>query len=133
MKATTLNSLRTIIERALYSKVSVLVEEVRKQEVAHIFEQVLVEADPKPKVEKDHMGQPVPPTEDQLKAYFEGMASIHIEDQLKAAHDRWKEAAEEAEKHKGSDSVEANFAKANLKTVDAEIAIAGSVLRDRNK
>ena len=92
-------TIERIIEAALYSKASALLEEVRKQQAAILLgEQVLNEADPKPKVEKDHNGDPVIPSEKQFNDYFSDMQSKHVQDMLDSAKERWKKAADELDK-----------------------------------
>lgn len=58
-------------------------------------ESVLNEADPLPRIEKDHEGNPVIPTTDQFREYFKGMAAHFIHDRLEKAHELWKIAANE--------------------------------------
>jgi hypothetical protein len=98
----------------------------------HIKDSVLSEADPYPKVERDHKGEPVNPTIDQFRQYFESMAAVHIHDRLMAAHTRWTEAAEKAERLKISDSTEAKYAVANLKALEDEIKVAKEVLKSKS-
>jgi len=87
---TSFQNIKTVIEERLYKKLAVLIEAAKMQEAAGI----LNEADPKPRVEKDHEGKPVVPTTDQYKEYFEAMAAEHIQAQLDTVKERWKLAAE---------------------------------------
>ena len=118
---------KATLESVLYSKAAKYLEAVRLQETASLFEQVLNESDPKPRVEKDIKGQPVVPSEEQYREYFEGMKAVHIADQLQKAHDRWEEAAKKAE---GSDN---KFAKAEVEAIAKEMSVAKEVLQGKQE
>jgi hypothetical protein len=96
----------------------------------HINEEVLHEADPKPRVERDHQNQPVIPTLDQYRQYFQDMQSKYIKDQLGTAHERWQKAADEA---KTADGTKKTLAAAQLTALSNEIAAAKEVLHDKDQ
>jgi hypothetical protein len=81
-------------------------------------ESVLNEADPRPRVEKDHRGMPVIPTKEQFQQYFEDMKAEHIQALLKDTHARWEEAV------KKNDTP-------NVEALNTELAVGHQVLQDR--
>lgn len=119
-----LSEMDGMFKALLYQKATALIEEVRKQEAVTLLgEELLNEADPKPRVEKDIEGKPVVPTEGQFQEYFDGMTAAHIEMMMATTHDRWKTAAEKADKNK-----EDKFAQAEVKSIETEISIGSKVL-----
>jgi hypothetical protein len=113
---------KTVIENLLFKKAGKLMEAVRIQEAARFFEDVLSEADPLPRVEKDIDGKPVIPTRDQFVQYFQDMQGHHIQQHMNASKDRWETAAKEAR-----DKADA-YAKAQHQAHGTEQAVAKEVL-----
>lgn len=97
-------------EALLYKKASRLIELVRMQEIA-----ALMEADPRPRVEKDHQGKPVIPTREQYAQYFQDMQAKYIQAALEKAHELWKDAT-------GPEK----------KALDLEIEVGNEVLNTKN-
>ena len=64
-------------------------EKLRK----HLGEGALCEADPRPRVEKDHEGKPVIPSREQYAQYFQDMQAKYIQTALENARKLWKDAS----------------------------------------
>jgi hypothetical protein len=102
----------------------------------HLGESVdLMEADPRPRVEKDINGKPVVPNKAQYHQYFSDMHHEHIKSALSDAKKRWAAAAKDHEAarvdaHRSKEAKEkAAHAAAHLKAVGAEISAGHNVLR----
>lgn len=111
------------------------------KQVSTVKESLLNEADPRPRVEKDHLGQPVVPTTAQYAEYFEAMASDHVREQLQAAKTRWQSAVDrfqdlstkaEQDKQDAAAVLKASFASAALRALDAEMKAAEEVLSKKD-
>lgn len=98
----------SVIKSKLYQKAIACIESVRLSELAQLFE-----ADPKPRVEKDHLGKPVVPNRQQFLMYFQDMQADHIKDALENAHERWGSAKNAAERE----------------AIETELAIGKTVLQ----
>ena len=107
----------------------------------HLGEEVLAEADPKPRVEKDHLGKPVIPTRQQYLMYFQDMQASHIKDAIRSAHDRWAKAEKDAEESKAAAADKkdkaaterAQMAYAVMKALGVEVAVGHTVLRSKER
>jgi membrane protein involved in colicin uptake len=121
------------IEGVLYLKAQTLVEQTKLVEARDL----LSEADPKPKVEQDHRGNPIVPSASDFARYFNAMQAGHIAAQLKATQERWAEvqkhvqtavAAANTEKGSKAKATAAKHAEAELKALRAEIQAATTAL-----
>ena len=124
------------VEKLLYLKASKLMEQVRLQEAASL----LMEADPRPKVERNHQGLPVAPTRQQYAEYFSFMQASHIRAAVLSARERWAKAQEhlakanqEAQADKGSTAKQlaARFAAAEVKALGFEVSAGQTVLKQK--
>ena len=110
-------------------------EKLRK----HLGESVLNEADPRPRVERDHKGRPVVPTRQHYLNYFQDMHHEHVKAALHDARNRWDAAAKEADDAKAAHSQQHNasseerhrLAQAHLKALGHEMAVGKSVLKSK--
>jgi uncharacterized protein YdaT len=103
----------------LYNKATTMIEAVRMQVVADI----LAEADPHPRVEKDHLGEPVIPNPQHFLNYFQDMHQEHIQDALKAARSRWAEVSKTKTKDK--------MTQAQLQALKHELDVGKTVLKQK--
>jgi hypothetical protein len=112
-------------------------EKMRK----HLGESVdLMEADPRPRVERDINGKPVVPNKAQYHQYFSDMHHEHIKKHLSDAKARWAQAAKDHEAAKAAaaggskDAKErAAHAAAHLKAVKAELSAGSNVLKMKQR
>jgi hypothetical protein len=112
-------------------------EKLRK----HLGEAALMEADPRPRVEKDINGKPVIPNKAQYHQYFSDMHHEHIKRHLSDAKTRWAQAAKEHEAAKAAaeasrskaDKERALHAHAHLKAIGAEMSAGNAVLKMKQK
>jgi hypothetical protein len=110
-------------------------EKMRK----HLGEAVLAEADPKPRVEIDHMGKPVIPNRQQYLMYFQDMQAGHIKQSVLNAHASWAAAektalaARQAALSNKSQAAKehAASAAAHLKALGMEMSVANMVMKQK--
>lgn len=108
----------------------------------HLGESVdLMEADPRPRVEKDINGKPVIPNRQHYLNYFQGMHHEHIKAGLEDARKRWDVASKDAdsakkaaEARRDKSSLEAHkMAQAHLKALGHEMSMGKSVLTQKQR
>jgi hypothetical protein len=118
------------IEAVLRAKASAMIEAMVMKEMA-----TLMEADPRPRVERDINGKPVVPNKAQYHQYFSDMHHEHIKGALRDARDRWSQAAKDHEAAKAAGKPKAELAHhaAHLKAIGAEISAGSNVLRLKQK
>jgi len=130
------NNSKNTVEALLYIKARTMLEAVRMQEAAKI----LMEADPKPRVEKDHRGMPVVPNGKAYQDYFDFMQASHIKTAMMAARQQWahardemqkRNAAAEADRTNADKAAAARFAAAHVKALGMEVAAAQSSLKKK--
>lgn len=110
------------MESVLYTKAAAYMNAARVRAAARFWEEVLNEADPKPRVEKDIKGEYVVPTENQFQTYFDAMTAANIDKMLNQTRERWKEGADKADDVK---------AKAEAQAAKLELEVGQAVLQHK--